>query len=160
MYFRTNFAGRETERVALKSVLEQVLYNTNKEHFSSLVDDIIKLFNGDTQDLAIDLLCLCCIDLLLLCCTAKGGSKIKDWSALTAAFIDVLRRGGVNSKRKCQLAAILVARSDPVTSKTLTRQVFEILLKGEDNQIGVFCQLVGKFNESYFHKWPLEEFVK
>ena len=152
MYFRTNFAGRETERVALKSVLEQVLYNTNKEHFSSLVDDIIKLFNGDTQNLAIDLLCLCCM--------AKDGSKIKDWSALTAAFIDVLRRGGVNSKRKCQLAAILVARSDPVTSKTLTRQVFEILLKGEDNQIGVFCQLVGKFNESYFHKWPLEEFVK
>ena len=152
MYFRTKFAGRETERVALKSVLEQVLYNTNKEHFSSLLDDIVKLFNGDTQDLAIDLLCLCCM--------AKDGSKIKDWSTLTTALIDVLRSRGVDSKRKCELAAILVGRSDPVTSRATTRQVFEILQRGGEKRIGAFCQLVGKFNESYFQKWVLEEFVK
>lgn len=136
----------------MKRVLEQILYNTNKEHFSPIVDDIVKLFNGDTQDLA--------IDLLLLCCMTKDGSKIKDWSSLTTALIDVLRTTGVDSKRKCQLAAILVGRSDPVTSKATTQQVFEIVQRGGEKRIGVFCQLVGKFNESYFQKWVLEEFVK
>jgi hypothetical protein len=136
----------------LKSVLEQVLYNTNKEHFSPIINDILKLFNGDTQDLA--------IDLLLLCCMTKGGSKIKEWSTLTTALIDVLRTSGADSKHKCLLAAILVGRSDPVISKATTRQIFEILQRGGEKRIGVFCQLVWKFNESYFQNWVLQEFVK
>jgi hypothetical protein len=136
----------------LKRVLEQVLYNTNKEDFSLIINDIIRLFNSDSQDLA--------IDLILLCCMGKDGSKIKNWSTITTALINVLRTSGADSKRKCQLAALLVGRSDPVISNATTQQIFEILQREGEKRIGIFCQLVGKFNKSYFQKWVLEEFVK
>ena len=144
--------GRVCEEVALKGILDQVLYNTSKENFSPMLDDIVKLLLSNTSNLA--------IDLLLLCCTAKGGSKIKDWAALVNPITDVLETSGVDSKQKCHLVATLVARVDPVTSKSTTKKIFEHLKKKGEIQIGVFCLFFGKFNESYFQKWGLEEFVR
>jgi len=135
----------------LKGVLDQVLYHTNKEHFAPILSHILNLLASDCQDLA--------IDLLISCCTFKNGVKITDWSVLTTSMMDILSTG-IDSKRKCQLSAILVAKSDPVTSKSTTRKLFEIFKQKGDNQIGIFCQLLGKFNVSYFQKWVLDEFVK
>jgi hypothetical protein len=130
-------------------VLDQVLYHTDKENFTPILSHILNLLAGDCQDLA--------IDLLISCCTFKNGVKITDWSVLAASLIDVL---STDSKRRCQLSAILVAKSDPVTSKSTTQKVFEIFKQKGDNQVGIFCQLLGKFNASYFQKWVLNEFVK
>jgi hypothetical protein len=132
--------------------LDQVLYNTSKEHFAPILNNILELLIGDNQDLA--------IDLLLSCCAFKNGVKISDWSIVTNSCTEILNTNGVDSRRKYQLAALLVAKSDPVVSKLTAQKIFEIFTRKGDKYVGVFCQLIGKLNSFYFQQWVLEEYVK
>lgn len=116
------------------------------------MDAIIDFLKDEHQELA--------IDLLLLCCTFKGGARIKDWPALIAPLTDVIGIAGLDTKSKSLLTATVVANADPVTSKTITRKVFGIIESKDKRQIGTFCQLVGKLNETVFQQLVLEEFVK
>ena len=135
-----------------RNVLDQVLYDTSKEHFSPILDAIIVFLKDDHQELA--------SDLLLLCCTFKDGGRIKDWSALVSPLTDVIGVMGLDSKSKCLLAATVVANADPITSKSITGKVFEIVKLKDTRQIGAFCQLVGNLNENVFQQLVLEELVK
>lgn len=143
-----NLLWREVPR----NVLDQVLYDTSKEHFSPILDAIIEFLKDDHQELA--------IDLLLVCCTFKYGARIKDWSALVSPLTDVIGVTGFDSKSKCLLAATVVANADPITSKSITRKAFEIVESKDTQQIGAFCQLVGSLNDTVFQQLVLEELVK
>lgn len=134
------------------AVIEQVLYDTSKHHFSPILDTILSLLNSECRGLA--------IDLLLRCCTIKGGARIMDWTSLVAPLTQALTSGGLESSQMCLLSAMVVAKADPITSKTMTVNVFNALKQNDERQIGVFCQLVGNFSESCFHQWVLDEFVK
>jgi U3 small nucleolar RNA-associated protein 20 len=167
----------ESSQSITRGVLEQVVYNTSKDNVSPLLDNIRKMLNGNTRELA--------IDLLQSCCTVKGGSKVTDWSKLKSPLVDLIDANNLDSKQLWLLAARVVSKSDTITSKTLTQKIFEKLrpesvvsksdsttsetltqrISGFPNEnigrrIYVFCQLVGKLNKSYFQKWVLEEFVK
>jgi hypothetical protein len=142
----------ELSRAVPHQVLDQVLYNTSRDHFSPLLDAILEFLNGDHQELA--------VDLLLVCCTFKRGARVKNWSSLIPTLIDVISTNGLDSKQKCLLAATVVTNSDPITSKSVTRTVFEISKSKAEQQIGTFCQLVGNLNETVFHQLVFEEFVK
>lgn len=133
-------------------MLDQVLYNTSKLHFAPILDAILECLNSDQQELA--------LDLLLICCTFKNGARVQNWSALVSPLIDVLSTNGLDSKLECLLAATIVANADPITSKSVTRKVLEISRSKGEQQIGTFCRLVGKLNETAFHQLVLEEFVK
>ena len=165
----------ESTQSVTRGVLEQVLFNTSKDNALPLLDDVMNMLNGNTRDLA--------IDLLQSFCTVKGGSKVTDWSKLKSPLLDVVASNNLDSKQLWLLAARIVSKSDTVTSKTLSQKIFEKLqaeTSGSDSstseplpqttsepsnrnircRIYVFCQLVGKLNSSYFQKWVLEEFVK
>jgi hypothetical protein len=129
-----------------------VLYNTSKHHFSPILDTILGLLKGEYRDLV--------IDLLLRCCTVKNGARIKDWKVFVAPLTEALKSDGLVSSHTCLLAAMVVAKADPMTSKTITITLFDALRKKDLWKIGVFCQLVGKLNESCFQQWVLDEFVK
>ena len=129
-----------------------MLYNTSKYHFSPILDTILNLLKGECRDLA--------IDLLLRCCTVKDGARIKDWTVFVGPLTEVLKSDGLVSSHTCLLAAMVVAKADPMTSKTITTTVFDVLREKDVWKIGVFCQLVGKLNESCFQQWVLDEFVK
>jgi len=167
----------ESSQSVTRGVLEQVLYNTSKDKVSPLLDNIIKMLNGNTRDLA--------IDLLQSCCTIKGGSKVTDWSKFKSPLLDLIATNSLDSKQLWLLAARVVSKSDTITSKMLTQKIFEklraetVVSKSDSTssepltqriseafnesigrRVYVFCQLVGKLNSSYFQKWVLEEFVK
>jgi hypothetical protein len=167
----------ESGQSITRGVLEQVLYNTSKDNFSPLLDNIINMLNGNTRELA--------IDLLQSCCAVKGGSKVTDWSKLKSPLVDLIDANNLDSKQLWLLAARVVSKSDTITSKTLTQKIFEklraesVISKSDSTtsepltqrisefsnenigrRIYVFCQFVGKLNKSYFQKWVLEEFVK
>jgi hypothetical protein len=134
------------------AVIEQVLYNTSKYHFSPILDSILSLLDGECRDLA--------IDLLLRCCTVKDGARIQDWTTFVDPLTEVLTSGEPDSSHMCLLSAMVVAKADPIASKTMTVNVFNALKQNDGEQIGVFCQLVGYLNESCFQQWVLDEFVK
>jgi hypothetical protein len=135
------------------------------------------MLNGNTRELA--------IDLLQSCCTVKGGSKVTDWSKLKSPLLDLIDANNLDSQQLWLLAARIVSKSDTITSKTLTQKIFEklraesVVSKSDrttiepltqrisysskeiiGRRIYVLCQSVGKLNNSYFQKWVLEEFVK
>lgn len=139
-------------RAVPRQVLDQVLYNTSKEHFSPILDTVVEFTNSDHQEIA--------IDLLLQCCIFKDGARIKNWSALVSPLAEVISTGGLNSEGKCLLAATLVANADPITSKLVTRKVFEISQRIPQEQVGAFCEIVGDLNEAVFGQFVLEEFAK
>jgi hypothetical protein len=144
--------GKEFARTISLGVIEQVLYNTSKHHFSPILDLILNLLDGECRDLA--------IDLLLRCCTVKDGARIKDWTVFVAPLTGILKSDGLVSSHTCLLAAMVVAKADPTTSKTITVTVFGAVRETDVWKIGVFCQLVGKLDESCFQQWVLDEFVK
>jgi hypothetical protein len=133
-------------------VLDQVLYNTSKEHFVPILDTLVDLVNGKSESLA--------IDLLLICCTFKGGMKITNWTTISTSLVSTLNASASTPKQKYFLLATVVARSDPITSQAITKKIFEVFREKQEDQIGTFCLLVGKLNEIYYQKWVLEEFVK
>jgi hypothetical protein len=135
-----------------KGVLEQVLFNTSKVHFSPLLGNIIKMLSDNPRDLG--------IDLLQSCCFIKGGSKITDWGKLKGQLIDLVATDGLESQKLCFLAATVVSKADTITSKDLAEKLFQSFEHERGQKIGVFCQLVGKLNPTYFQKWVLEHFVK
>jgi hypothetical protein len=136
----------------LKGVLGELLYNTSRENFTPILDNVINLLTGDSQNLA--------IDLLLVCCTVKDGDKISDWSKLATPLLPIFITDGLDSKQNCELAATMVSRADPITSRAITQSVFEMFQKKGEQPVAVFCHLVARLNESYFRKWVLEEFTK
>jgi hypothetical protein len=111
------------------------------------------LLVGENQPLA--------IDLLLLCCTTKYGARIGDWALLASKLSDALRSDSDNPKQLLLLSAVVATKCDAVTGKTFSKSVFEILTaRKSDRDVGLFCQLVGKLDESFFESFLLEEFVK
>jgi hypothetical protein len=136
----------------LLGLTHQTLYNTSKLHFSPLLASIIEALSGDFQHLA--------IDVILQCCNFKEGLMITDWSILASALIDTVLAHGPFSKQKCLLAATIVSRADAATSRSITQKIFERYRSQAQDQINVFCQLAGKLNDSTFHRWILEEFVR
>jgi hypothetical protein len=142
----------EDSRQVLKGVLEQIIFDSSKEALKPLLENIVKCLNGDTQDLA--------IDLLALFCSVKGGSKIVDWSIVTDALLSVLSSDGINSERKLHLAALVLAKADPVHSNKSTRKLFEILEDKSESQVGALSRLIGSLNRDYFEKWVVEDLTK
>src|ERR1700685_3537712 len=156
----------ESSQLITRGVLEQVLYNTSKNNVSPLLDNIIKMLNGNTRELA--------IDLLQSCCTVKGGSKVTDWSKFKSPLLDLIEANNLDSQQLWLLAARIVSKSDTITSKTLTQKIFEklraesVVSKSDRTTIEpltqrisysskeiigrrtyVLCQSVGKLNNSY-----------
>lgn len=142
----------ESRQMTVRGVLEQVLYNTSKDKLEPLLENILQMLKGDTRDLA--------IDLLQVCCTVKGGSKVTDWSKFKSPILDLLVASDVDLKPLWLLVATVVSKSDPITSKRLTEKVFQRFDEMMGQRMLVFCRLVGKSNNAYFQKWVLEEFVK
>src|ERR1700737_2131377 len=145
-------SGTESARHVLLGVINQVLYNTSKQHFSPILDKVLDLLTGEYQHLA--------INLLLLCCTVKDGARIQHWSALTQPLVSVFNTHGPESKQKCLLAATIVAKADTTTSATITQKFFEAFKQNGERQIGVFCEVVGKLDESCFQRCVVDEFAK
>jgi hypothetical protein len=110
---------------------------------------------------------------------------VTDWSKLKSPLVDLVDANNLDSKQLWLLAARVVSKSDTITSKTLTQKIFEklraetVISKSDSTtsesltqgisefsnenigrRIYVFCQSVGKLNNSYFQKWVLEELVK
>jgi hypothetical protein len=133
-------------------VLEQIIYESTEEALKPLLELIIEGLKVEGQDLG--------IDLLILFCSFKGGSKVAEWPTLTDALVRLLSSNGVDTPRKLQLAALVLARADPVTSKKTTGKVLEILIKKSESQIGALSRLIGKLNRNYFDKWVLEDLTK
>lgn len=142
----------EASQSATRGVLEQVLYNTSKDKISPLLDNILEMLSGDTRDLA--------IDLLQICCTIKGGSKVTDWSKFKTPVLDLFASNVLDLKPLWLLVATVVSKSDTITSKRLTEEIFKSFNESTGQRMYVFCRLVGKLNSAYFQKWVLEEFVK
>lgn len=132
-------------------VLSEILYNTTGENFAPILSRILDFIGGQYQQLA--------VDLLLLCCTIKDGGRIRNWTTVSARVSEVLQSSGTTSKELCLLASTIVAKSDTMTSKSLTTKVFQVIAK-DSKSIGNFCQLVGRLNETVFKSIVLEEFVK
>lgn len=86
--------------------------------------------------------------------------KITDWMAVSSPLVSTLNTGSSYSKQKYLLLATVVAKSDPITSQTITKKIFEVFRQSQEHQIGIFCLFVGKMNKMYYQKWILEEFVK
>jgi len=136
----------------LRGVITEIIYHTNKESFSPIFDTLLDFLDTEYQNLAVD---------LLLCSATKGSSRIKDWSLVASKLSDVLRSDLLNSKQLYLLSAIVTAKSDAVTGRTFTKTVFEILMRRNNVQdLGLFCQLVGKLDESCFQTFLLDEFIK
>jgi len=142
----------ENSRRVLNCVLEQIIHDSSKQALAPLLDLIIESINGDGQDLA--------VDLLVLFCSVKTGSKVGDWSIVTDALIRVLMLNGINSPKRLHLAALVLAKADPVTSKKATAQVFELLKDKSESQIGPLSRLIGNINRDYFEKWVMEDLTK
>jgi len=142
----------EDSRRVLNAVLEQIIHDSNKQALAPLLDLIIESVYRDGQDLA--------VDLLILFCSVKNGSKVGDWSILTDALIRVLKLNGINSPKKLHLAALVLAKADPVTSKKATAKLFELLKDKSESQIGPLSRLIGNINRDYFEKWVLEDLTK
>jgi U3 small nucleolar RNA-associated protein 20 len=140
-------------REIVRSLLEQMIYNTTKQSFSPLLQCVIGLLESEAHELG--------VYLLLLCCTVKGGVRITDWTALSSSLLAFLTRTNINSKELCLLIATVISKSDPLVSKSFTQKVFEIL-RNQDSSSSLFIlvRLVAKLNAIYFQKWVLEEFVK
>lgn len=138
-------------RSLLRLVVSEILYNTTGENFTPILSRILDFLDGRYQQLA--------VDLLLLCCTIKDGSRIPNWTTVSTRVSEVLQLSGTTSKELCLLASTIVAKSDTMTSKSLTTNVFQVIAK-DSKAIGIFCQLVGRLNETVFKSIVLEEFVK
>jgi hypothetical protein len=136
----------------LNGVLRQIIYETDKGALKPLLELIIEGLNVEGQDLG--------VDLLILFCSVKWGSKVGEWRTLTDALVRLLSSNGIDTPRKLQLTALILAKADPVTSKKATGKVFEILTDKSESQIGALSRLIGKLNRDYFDKWVLEDLTK
>ena len=138
-------------RHVLADVLKELLSNTSVTHFSPIYDQILELFNGQSCDLA--------IQLLLVCCQVKNGSKIKDWATIISPLSNVISTKGLESKQICVLASVVVARADAISAKTITQKIFQVAKEKKSRRVSVFLRLVQKFDDSRFENW-VEDFVK
>jgi hypothetical protein len=142
----------ENSRPVLNGVLEQLIYETSKEALKPLLELIIEDLSVDGQDVG--------VDLLIRFCFVKGGSKVAEWPVLTDALVRLLSSNGIDTPRTLELAALILAKADPVTSKKATAMAFEILAEKSESQIGALSRLIGKLNRDYFDKWVLEDLTK
>ena len=133
-------------------MLKELLYNTSKESFEPILNKILELLDSEYQGLA--------INLLLTCSTFKNGARIRDWSQLCSRLLAILRSSGMQTKEMYLLIATIVAKADTITSKSLTKAVFEVITKENSRKVGVFCELVGKLDQSTFQNFVHEEYWK
>ena len=133
-------------------MLQQIIYESSKDALTPLLQLIIENLNMEGQDFG--------IDLLSLFCSIKAASKVAEWPNLADALFLILSSNGIDSPRKLQLTALILAKADPVTSKKTTRKVLDILADKSDSQIGALSRLIGKLNRDYFDKWVLEDLAK
>ena len=129
-----------------------MIYNTGNEAFSPILDKVLEFLDGESHNLA--------IDLLLLCCTIKDGTRIRDWSKISLRMTEVIRSTGLHSRESYVLAATIIARANTISSKAFPKTVFEFISKQKSRKVGFLCEIVGRLNEAAFQTFVLEEYAK
>jgi U3 small nucleolar RNA-associated protein 20 len=144
--------GNNFTRKLLNSVLKDIIFCTRTEAFAPILEKILELLSKEQQNIA--------IDLLLLCCTAKSGVRVLEWAKVSSRVTDLIRSSGLHTKEGFLLVATIIAKSPTMVSNAFTRTTFESLSNQGSRKVGILCELVAKLDILVFRSFVLEEYVK